>query len=735
MRAVLFRKVIVDGVNYYQIFKEDDSFDNNLMFADYSKRSSSDYFYIDKDSDIVIPDESLLNIYCDDGDKLKVVDDFPMYDKISHAFNDKYHYFLEEKKPIKDILDNVRNNILFQDTCIKNLVEQIYLNQAIVNSNLPPELKQSQKNNILFCGKKGSGKKTIINSLEKELNIPYADIKIGPDIKDTLERIIKELLEKSKNGEEASHGIVFIHDNYNDLYELADDGLYDMINFLTSQSVINYHGETIDFRTITFVILYDEYLSPNMEEEYKFQEAANCTCRINTRELSVKDKYLILFSENGRLTQYQNFLKQYGKKIYVDKKSLIKIISRCALIDPNMNTLNVVIDGIVKINMLNGIDDVYIDERIVKKILPMLEVKKNNSQNNVESEEEYWFEKKVDEIVEKTKEYVVGQDNNVKKLVHQLVKNIIWANKEDIDNPKDYIKNVLIRGNTGTGKTFIMSVLLKYLGVPYYIADATEYTEAGYVGKDVEDMLVGLYHAAGDDLEKAERGVLVIDEIDKKASRGSSGRDVSGGSVQEALYKFAEGTIIRINVGSKMNEVPIYFNTSRLTIVLEGAFEGIEAIRNERIGKRKTGFGSQDTKDKDLSITTEDYNNYGMNSQFMRRVKLIIELDDIFKEQLIDIMKHSKTSALEVERLSLAEQGIVVEYTDDFYDALADKALSMQQGVSGIEKALLNVYQSINIQNIRASEVEKIILSSEVINNPEKVILIPRQKQKVKRLK
>jgi ATP-dependent Clp protease ATP-binding subunit ClpX len=734
MRALLFRRIEFEGVNYYQLFDYDSEFIPDDGYGDYLDRDVFDCFYIDSESDIEVPDESLMNIYCDDNGKLKVVDDPDLYDKVSREFNKRYHYFLGERKTADDIITNISKTIMFQKPTVIGLVHQICNNQDIVNSDLPQELKRKQKNNILFHGKVGSGKKTIINELEKQLDIPYADIYINPDVKDTLEKIIQQLIEKTDNDEEASHGIVFIRDNYDDLVEVVGEDTFDYLNFLTSQGIIEYEDRTIDFRTVTFVILKDETEFTTPEEIQAFTRIANCACRIGTKDLSNTDKYLILYSPNGRLYQYNKFLESKGKKLIIDTKSLIDIIKECNKVDPNMNTLNMVIDAVVKKNLSLGIDNIYIDNEaateVIERFLPALSGQpKERASNNI-FDEEFWFEQKVDEIVNEVKKYVVGQDRAVRLMVHQLVKNIRWANKEDIDNPKEYIKNILIRGNPGTGKTFITGTILKYLGVPYYIADATEYTEAGYVGKDVEDMLVDLYHAAGDDLEKAERGVLVIDEVDKRASKGGGGRDVSGSGVQEALYKFAEGTVIRINIGNRMNEIPVYFDTSRLTIICSGAFEGIEAIRDERVGRKKVGFGNQEVKKEDAVISDVDYISYGMKSQFMRRVKQVIELKNVSKEQFIDIMKNSKSSSLKVEQDTLRDQGIEVEYTEDFYSALADKALQMKQGVTGIEKALLNVFQSINIQDIRPSKIQKIILSADVINDPSKVVLIEREKVK-----
>ena len=738
MRALLFRKICIDGVYYYQLFGTDDDFKQDPIYGEYHERQYCDFFYINRDSNIKIPNEEIYSIYCDDENEvdLKEVTDLILREKIENKFNEYFHYRGKEKK-IDEIFDKASERVLFQDKAIDCLIKQIYTNQEIVNSDLPVELKTCQKNNVLFYGRVGTGKKTIIGEIEKELDIPYVDISLGPDLKESLEAIIEGLLDKAKDGDDASRGIVFIRDNFNELFDVLGEKFDGFIDTITSPGLIKYKGEVIDFRTVTYIVLYDMYDKSDMNEVSTFENIANCTCRINTRNLSNSDKLAILLSPYGRLNQYEKFLNSKGKTLKVDYDSICQIINKCSEIDPNMLYLNSVIDSIIKMYLANGVNDITIDKSTVKKIAPILsfteEIPKKGTKK--EDEEPFWFENRVDEIVNEVTKDVVGQDRAVRMIVHQLLKNLRWANRSDIDNPKQYIKNILIRGNTGTGKTFISSTILKQLCVPYVIADATEYTEAGYVGKDVEDMLVDLYHAAGDNLELAERGILVIDEVDKRASHGGAGHDVSGSGVQEALYKLAEGTKIRINVGNHINPKFLYFDTSRLTIICSGAFEGIESLRDERIGRKKVGFGNQDVKAEDEAITDTDYINYGIKSQFMRRVKQIVELTDVTKEQFINIMKTSRSSALKVEKDTYEDQGIEIEYTDDFYDTLADKALSLKQGVTGIEKALLKVLQNINIQDIKPSKVKKIILNGNVVNDPNEVVLVERGKVKTKRIK
>ena len=338
-------------------------------------------------------------------------------------------------------------------------------------------------------------------------------------------------------------------------------------------------------------------------------------------------------------------------------------------------------------------------------------------------------------VYDKVLESVVGQDKSVKEILYNIIVNQKMANNSDLENPKQYIKNILLRGESGGGKTFIISTIARILDIPMFVADATSYTEAGYVGNDVTDMLVNLYHAANDDLEKAQKGILVIDEIDKKA--GSSNNEITRGAVLNSLLKIVEGSIIPINVGSSTYPEEIMFDTSRLTIIASGAFENIEKIRDQRVKKESTGAigfsNSKEDKKIDTNITDKDYVEFGMIKQFMARFPVIVNLTKNTKESLKNIMLNSKASALKIETFKLNSLGLKVEFTDDFYDELAEMALSYDIGARGIDKALQYVLSKIHIEDIDSTMVDKIILNKECIIDPNKLVIIPKQKVKVKR--
>ena len=746
MYALLFRKLEIDGVNYYQLYGDNHDFTPDDTFADYKNRATKDYFYVDGDSDIKIDDPTLLNIYYDSDNKLTVLNDPTIFEKVFNVFKDKFNIIIREIKPVEEVVENVGKKVLFQRDAIGDLVQQIYLNQGIMASDLPVELKLKLKNNILFHGVFGSGKQSIIEALEKELNIPYADVSISANLKDTLEDIIKQLLSRSHNSKEASHGIVFIRDNFINLTEVLGDNVYTAPSFYTDKAVIEYNENNIDFRTLTFVVLLDERIDYplEMDDIDSIMTMADCTFKISTKILSNDEKYDVLLSNNGRLRLYEKFLNDYGFNMIIEKDALKKIISECSKVDPGMNVLNSVIDGIMKENLLFGIHDVHIDEETISPFLPAIESFGDNSETKkvvISDEKKDVSKESNDDIIHKafddelaklssiiTRD-VIGQDKQVKSILYTILENRRMINKSGIANPKKYMTNILLRGESGSGKTMIIEKITNLLNIPTFIADSTQYTETGWAGESVTDMLAGLYAAAGGNLEEAQKGILFIDEVDKKATTDSHGGP-SRGAVLDNLLKSIEGAKVAINVGSKIQEQKIMFDTSKLTVICSGAFEGIEEYRDKRIGKKKAGFDREIKEGVEKGVTTDDYIAFGMNKQFMSRLPKVIELNKSTKESLIRIMKESESSKLKIEKFKLEDRGIEIEYTEDFYEGLAEVALKKKTGARGIEQALSNVLESINIESIRGSEISKIILNKEVIDNPEKVILVERSKQK-----
>ena len=736
MKALLFRRMEIDGKNYYQLYKLDEDFKNDSTFADFNNRNSKEFFYLTEDEANSINEISIYNIYSEKDNKLEEITSPSLFIKVFVEFKNKYHISIREIKSIEEIVNEVKKEIMFQDDTVYELVNQIYLNQQIMTSNLPRELKIKLKNNILFHGLYGSGKKTIVRILEKNLDIPYADVSMSSSIKDTFESIIEQLLERSNNSEEASNGIVFIHDNYAELSKVLEKDPFSIVNFMTSQGVISYGENKIDFQKLTFVVLFDEYYNL-LDDDIDISDIrtmTNCLYDVSTKILSDKEKFIILKSDKGRIAEYRKFLNSYGKDFHVSDSSLKKLITSCSKVDMGMNILNNIIDGIVKVSIINGVDDVYIDSKCVKDFVPAFtryEEKKDN--DKIENKKEAIINNELKDVFAKVTANVIGQDAAVKRIIYTILENRRMAKKENLDNPKQYIQNILLRGESGSGKTLILETIAKILNIPIFIEDATQYTEQGYYGASVSDMLVHLYHEAGDNLEEAEKGILVIDEGDKKAN-GNNDKDVSRGAVLDGLLKIVEGAVIPINIGTRPNESEVMFDTSRLTVICSGAFENLEKYRDKRVGKMNIGFANNNSnKIIDNEITDDDYVAFGMRKQFMARFPVIINLVKNTKESLIRIMKDSNLSALKIEKFKLEDKGIQVEFQEDFYEKLAEYALQMNIGARGIKKAFERVLTNIHIENIDEEEVQKIIFTGETINNPNSIILVPREK--IKKLK
>ncbi len=773
--TALFRKLEFNGKTYYQCdFVVPETTPGNRFDNLNNRLSSNKLQFYDtgteeelnakgfKEKTIFYEDNGLV-VVSDEEEKKLVSSKFEEIMPIKAKGNE-----LENK--IDDCVNKIFDETKCQKGATRELVQTIFFNRDLNDSNLPSRDKYLMHDNICFYGPTGSGKTMVLESLKKHLDMPVIEIEFDEDVNVNKELIVDALLNADKEFD--GNAVVICDLDFNKF-----DAVFQGDSFYPLKELCNlgneYHAyklkKPVNFRNLTFICcmnvankIYERAGNANLDGY--FVHASGCGKPVGVQKLNLlQARKVLLESTYSKLKFCKKIAEENHRSFYYDPTTLAYLLKNCYDNHGNIVMIDTAIMESFKLQFRAGVKDIIIGNETLGILRGIMgddepedeyneeeeeELEDNNDNNNYQpsmtvSDAIQDKEKAIDDLSEKIKEIIKGQDDQVKDIATAIIDNQEIAHDPKEKYPESNKVNILIRGASGTGKTEIIRIIAKNLGIPMVVEDATRYTEEGYVGESVTEMLLDLYRESGEDIEKTERGIIVIDELDKKAGGERANIDVSRSAVLNALLKMIEGETYQLEykipspMGMMMKKIKI--DTRRMTFIGLGAFDGLDQIKEKRIKKAEKpesmGFKSKDEQEAvakkldgiNRDFVNKDYIEFGFTDQFINRFDEKVYLNKIDRNTMIEIMKYSAKSPLLLLQNRYANYGIEIEYTEDFYEKLADIAMTKDSGARSIKEVFADLRKFVGFNRIKKSDYSKITFNAECFDRPDALQLTARK--------